>query len=463
MEIVKRECVYKNLGGDRKKKMKTKNKILAVGEIAIVLCSMFLVALPAIAATQTMQTITTASEDDFVLGIYGNANEDDTIDMRDLTYVKLIFFGKKPETELADAKYDGKLNPLDFIQIKLIIVGKEKELTIVDSADRIVTVNKPIERLVVTWRGQLEMVRSLKLEKDRIAGVESLMQADDYKIYFAEHQDRPSVGMCWWPDGEAILSLNPDAVFLITSPGYAPPALEVVADAVESAGIPVIRVYGGLEYGGEYGESVVEEVKKFGYIFSKQAEAKEFLDFYEGCQNLIKEKVERIPEEDKTKVYYETRRYATYEERGVQIARAGGKSIFEGLTGDVDPEAVVTRKPDIIIIVRKFGGVGTDDTAECKEIREELMSRPELQNVRAVKTGRVYVLSNYLTGSYGQSGLRSFIQDAYLAKWFHPDLFEDLDPKAIHQEYITRFQGLDIDLDEKGVFVYHPEEHPDGH
>ncbi len=41
-----------------------------------------------------------------------------------------------------------------------------------------------------------------------------------------------------------------------------------------------------------------------------------------------------------------------------------------------------------------------------------------------------------------------------MAKWFYPDLFEDLDPQAIHQEYLTRFQGLDYDLDEYGVFVY---------
>ncbi|MCK4733444.1 MAG: hypothetical protein KAT65_13410, partial [Methanophagales archaeon] len=58
-------------------------KTLTMLEIAIVLCSVFLVAIPAIAAEQTTQnvnanTITTASEDDFVLGIYGNANEDDT-------------------------------------------------------------------------------------------------------------------------------------------------------------------------------------------------------------------------------------------------------------------------------------------------------------------------------------------------------------------------------------------------
>jgi iron complex transport system substrate-binding protein len=114
--------------------------------IAIVLCSVFLVALPTIAA-----------EDDFVLGIYGNANEDDTIDMRDLTYVKLIFFGKRPETEFADAKYDGELNPLDFVQIKRIIVGKENELTFIDSAGRVLTVEKPVERIVVASCGRYSL------------------------------------------------------------------------------------------------------------------------------------------------------------------------------------------------------------------------------------------------------------------------------------------------------------------
>jgi hypothetical protein len=105
--------------------MKPKNKMIALLEIAVVLCSLFLVSVPAITAASAIY-------EPGPLDVYGNANEDDTIDMRDLTYVKLIFFGKKPETELADAKYDGKINPLDFIQIKLIIVGKERELTYID-------------------------------------------------------------------------------------------------------------------------------------------------------------------------------------------------------------------------------------------------------------------------------------------------------------------------------------------
>ncbi|MCK4735017.1 MAG: hypothetical protein KAT65_21370, partial [Methanophagales archaeon] len=58
-----------NLGGE-KEKMKTKNKRIALVEIVIVLCSLFLVALPVIAAEQIQEmqkisasTITTASED----------------------------------------------------------------------------------------------------------------------------------------------------------------------------------------------------------------------------------------------------------------------------------------------------------------------------------------------------------------------------------------------------------------
>ena len=155
-----------------------KNKMIVLVQIAIVLCSLFLVVIPAIAAdqNQAMQKTgasvitTTASEDDYVLGIYGNANEDDTIDMGDVVYTKLAIFGKKPKTELCDAKYDGRINVLDVIQTKLIILGKEKEITIVDSADRIVTVKKPVERIIVRWSYGAEAVQLLGAN-DKIVGV----------------------------------------------------------------------------------------------------------------------------------------------------------------------------------------------------------------------------------------------------------------------------------------------------
>ena len=400
---------------------------------------------------------------DYTLEIFGNANEDDTINMQDVTYTELIILEYRDRTELADAKYDGDIDILDMTQIALIILEREKELTMIDFADNVVTVKKPIERIVVTWRGQLEIPRSLKIEPDRVVGVESWIQQGDYKLFFAEYQDKPAIGSVWTPDGEAIMMLNPDIVFLIAFPGMrGSPTVDVVADALEAAGITVFRVYGGV-----YGERIVEEAEKLGYIFDKRSEAEEFIDWYDGVVNSIEDTVESIPEDDRPTVYYESSRYATTSERSSHIAKTGGKDIFEEKSGDIDPEEVATQNPDIIVILipmmSETGGMGTDDTAGFEEIRDELMSRIELQEVPAVRTGKVYVLSNFLTGSGPQGGCRSFVQDAYMAKWFNPTFFEDLDPQAIHQEYLTEFQGLDYDLDEHGVYVYHPEEHPDGH
>ena len=440
--------------------MKAKNKMIALVQIAVVLCSLFLVAIPAIAAqeqNQAMRTagvseVTTASEDDYVLGIYGNANEDDTIDMGDVVYTKLAIFGKKPKTELCDAKYDGRINVLDVIQTKLIILGKEKEITIIDSLDRIVTVKKPIKRAVVAYYTTLETLRAIKVPREIIVGVPSYPNVADWETYFAEYKDKPGLGDMWNPDCEAILNLDPDVVFLTSSARFG--SVGHTSDVLESAGIAVLRF-------SHSGDGTGETITKLGYIIDKEEEAEEFSNWHEGVVNLVKERVEKIPEEDKPKVYYESQHiWNGFREELARVGLAGGKNIHPA--GQViDPEAVIKEDPDIIVKVA-WGDdltgyhLDAEDTTAIEKIREEVMSRPELQNVGAVKTGRVYVISIYLMcgRTSGHGGVRSIAQIVYNAKWFHPDLFKDVDPKAIHQEYLTRFQGLDFDLDKKGVFAY---------
>jgi iron complex transport system substrate-binding protein len=434
--------------------MKTKNKTMALVEIAIVLCSLFLVALPAIAAEHTAQevsanTITTASEDDFVLDVYGNANEDDTVDMRDLTYVKLIFFGKKTETELADAKYDGKINPLDFIQIKLIIVGKEKELTLVDTADRIVTVKKPIERIVSLNLGVSEVLRSLKA-KDRIVGVDCYTKEET--VFFPELSELPSIGGPGGghpePDYEKILELDPD-IAITYGVGWGATPIE---DILEPAGITVVRLdfYKPM--------TMVEEIEKLGYILDTRNEAGEFIDFYEEYLNSIKEKTEDLSEEDKKEVYYEINwdYYTINKDSGMHrmIEIAGGINIGADLSAEfveISPEWIIREDPDIIIRdeYKVANGYEVDDPTEMKEERDAILSRTELTTVTAIKDERVYMVSCTMI----ESG-RHFIAIGYLAKWFHPVLFDDLDPRAIHQEYLDRFQELDFDVYEHGVFVF---------
>ena len=49
------------------------------------------------------------------------------------------------------------------------------------------------------------------------------------------------------------------------------------------------------------------------------------------------------------------------------------------------------------------------------------------------------------------------METIYLAKLLHPELFEDMDPQAMHQEYVDRFLGIDVSV-ESANFLYPPSE-----
>ena len=115
----------------------------------------------------------------------------------------------------------------------------------------------------------------------------------------------------------------------------------------------------------------------------------------------------------------------------------------------VDPEWVLEQNPDIIIVYAwGESSFSAENAMKMKAAVEEIMNRPELANVNAVKNGNVYAVAHIAS-----SGLQGVIWAGYCAKWFHPDLFEDLDTEAIHQEYIDRFLRIDYDV-KGGTFVY---------
>ena len=430
--------------------MNAKNKTLAIVQIAVVLCSLFLVALPTIAADQETQkastnTITTASEDDYVLEIYGNANEDDTIDMGDVVYTKLAIFGKKPKTELCDAKYDGRINVLDVIQTKLIILGKEKELTYIDCWDRIMTVKKPVKSVVSLNPCSSEALKAIGA-KDMVVGVSTLFDKD---VFYPELSKLPYIGSQSNPDIEVILGLNPDLIIKGTTGRV--PELEKLEPKITLVCLELSKP-----------DQLARSCQKLGYILDKRTEAKEFIDWYEIYRKMIRTRTEGLSEDEKTRVF------TCYNYRGVDTAygkdshgdtvckAAGGVNIAGELpSGKVDPEWVMVQNPDVIVLKvvssEVPSGYTEDDPTSMKMKWDQVMSRPAWANIKAVKNERVYLFPWCMYG-----GPHSIISTAYCAKWFYPKLFEDLDPQAIHQEYLDRFQQLDYELDEHGVFAYPP-------
>jgi iron complex transport system substrate-binding protein len=319
---------------------------------------------------------------------------------------------------------------------------------IVDSAGKEVTVYKPLKKIVIFNSETVEVFRSLKAE-DKIIGVGKYTQED--AAYFPELSKLPGVGSVWTPDLEAVLDLHPDAVFVYGT--FMNSSVDEIQETLESAdpNLVVVRVDCFVP------ESYRAEVEMLGAVLEREKEASEFLEFYDECLSPIETAVSGFGEDDKPAIYLESWvDYRTATQGAAwhdKLVMAGGENIFGDLAisyTDVDPESIIERKPEIVIKLcgaggLNFGGYNEDDTSEMAALRDEIAARPGWDAIEAVKNDQVYVLSNDILG-----GSQHFIGVAYLAKLFHPDLFIDLDPVAIHREYLTRFQGLDL----QGVYIY---------
>ena len=394
-----------------------------------------------------------AAASDYTLDIFGNANMDDTIDEDDIAYVEGIIKGTIERTKLADANHDGDVNEDDITQIELIISGEEKALTIIDSADRIVTVKMPVERIIPLHMRHAGAVCVLGAE-DEIVGVDTTV-VDRVRL-FPELSKLSSIGTVREPDVEQIIVLDPDLIITFTNA----PLSDILEDNLPDR-ISVVR------FDLSRAEDMREEMNKLGYILGSGRAAEEYLEWYDHYMETVKERVSEIPEEDRVKVLME-REKTSGEEPSVRWAYAtdtgytdlcdvaGGINIARDQMdyhGDIESEWVISQNPDVIIGLSYKGGYKKDDVTPLIEYREAIMSLPGFENVEAVKTGNVHIIS----GDFS-IGPQLAIGTVTGAKWLYPDRFEDLNPQAIHKEFLREFMHVDYDLDQHGVFVYPPME-----
>lgn len=388
---------------------------------------------------------------DFVLNLYGNANMDDTIDSKDIEYVKAVFEGKETPTEFSDANNDGKVDENDVAQIEQIIDGKEKVLILIDSANRTVALKTPIERVVIARKGAEEF--TILMAKDKIVGI-----GDDAKLNNPDIVKKTGVDMIQSVgnfnsgslDYETIISLKPDLV-IATSPALK----KGLADKIPE-NIPVVALDSEVDIDLA---SQDEIIKKLGYIVNEPKKADELINWRNKYKNILGDEIGKLDQDTLPTYYVETYdKYVTYlsdKYDSKAISGCGGRNIVDGSKfpknelqdGEVtiDPEWLIDQDPDYIFIREDTNAAGFNWTEEdAKTELETLIDRPGWENLKAVKNGHVYLYSKCFVRS------RSEIGKVYFAKWMHPDLFKDLNPDAIHAEYWKEF----LDLDLNGLWVY---------
>jgi iron complex transport system substrate-binding protein len=305
---------------------------------------------------------------------------------------------------------------------------------IVDATGAQVNVTLPVERIVSLNPGLTEIICALDCE-DRIVG------RDEKSVFPASVSEKPVVAQnSYDPNLEVLLEMEPDVVFADSMLSYNTEALQKLA----TAGLPVV-----IEE-----PSNVSRVKivtsNFGLILGKEEQAEEINDYISSYESLVNERVKDLTSSEKPSVYIEWyQTWQTFTEGSAAneiIVNAGGVNIAAEITTTapvLSPEYVVENNPGII--VRMISGDLIGNATGFEATYSELVNRAGLGEVTAVKEGKVYVYDPIIL-----EGIRYPVGLLYWAKWFHPSLFEDIDPAAVHAELIQQFFGVTLE----GVHTY---------
>ncbi|HJH31116.1 MAG TPA: hypothetical protein C5S50_02770 [Methanosarcinaceae archaeon] len=390
-------------------------------------------------------TLPVSASDD-VLDIFGNANGDDTIGAEDVEYTERIVLGLDDKTKFADAKYDNEIDILDVTQIELIVLGKENELTFIDAAENTATVKMPIERMVILNTDFAEAIAVID-ERDKVVGVTHSMIENNR--FFPQLSTVTDVGGWSAPDIETILSCDPDTVCV-----YAKwPGAEKLDDKLPG-NMNIVR----LDF--YKAETLRIEMIKLGYLLDKRERTGEYITWHDRYVDAINKKISEIQDNEKVRVFIDSGGGKTFGRKAYSTGTgmhdlcvlAGGVNIAEGYVenyADVETEWILTQDPDVIAGLSYKGGYETNNNTLMKAHYNEILSLPGFEHVAASQNDRVHIISNaFAFAPHYPAAL------ATMAKWFYPETFDDLNPEAIHQEYIDTFIGIGFNVSEEGVFDY---------
>ena len=346
-------------------------------------------------------------------------------------------------------------------------------ITVVDIAGRSVTVKKGVKRVIL---GEGRMMYSVGiLDKEapfqRVIGWKDDMikyDPDAFRKYQALFPDAvakiENFGSPYAGDFSIEKAISMDADLVLLNVGNLFKAQETgVLDKLEKAGIPVLFI----DFRIRPLQNTVPSLLMMGRVFDKQDVAQEFVDFYTQQIRRVTNVVSGYANEDRPLVFIEnaagwkpdfccnTYGGANY---GKFVDEAGGQNWgttkFPGFKSQVSFEAVLAADPDVIF------GTGANWAEAKPEVQAVLLgyeateadvhariaalaARPGWNTLRAVKEKNFHsIYHQFYNGPYHLVAIQQ------LAKWFHPEDFEDLDPKATFVEMHDRF----LAIDHSGIF-----------
>ncbi len=292
-------------------------------------------------------------------------------------------------------------------------------------------------RIVVLNGDALEVVRGLGA-MDQVVGVSETLAAESE--FWPELAKVPVVGRWNEPSLERIAELKPDRVLCYRrTPG---PELEKTLARI---GIGVIRldVYRP--------STMVAEIRELGKLLGRASEAERLVEWWQKRLADIQARVPRGSTLPKVLIegYGRFRTASAGTGMHEMVELAGGQNLAAALPAaypEINPEWVLDAAPDVIVKTASVRHAYAAKSADVlRPTHADLLGRTGWGSLPAIKNGRAYVLAPDIG-----PGPRAIVGIIYLAKWLNPKATTDLDPEAIHREYLRRFQQQPL----HGHFVF---------
>jgi iron complex transport system substrate-binding protein len=257
---------------------------------------------------------------------------------------------------------------------------------------------------------------------------------------------------------EAVIAAKPDIVVLSRYDAFrwASPTSNRALQQLASAGIPVAIV----DFYLDPIANTETSLRLLGRILGREAQAEAFISLYKSRMDTIRTRIARAgPDTRSPSVFVHA--FAARQD----CCWTSGPGVGDGLTrisgghsigadvlttpiGQMSLEYVLTRNPDIYVATGGQDVVPGSKFVLGRGITEEearsglqaLAARADLSALGAIRNGRTYGIWQ----NFAHTPLH-VVQGEVFAKWFHPDLFRDLDPRQTLERINRDFLAVPLE------------------
>lgn len=345
--------------------------------------------------------------------------------------------------------------------------GKDNQptRTVVDAIGREVKVPQKVNRILMGGQKMLYTTAILNKENptDKIvAWPEDLKENDKatldrYAQQFPQVKDIATTGEIYnnTMSLEQALESRPD-VFVVNAGVFDAAKDAGLIDGLEKAGVPTVTV----DYFVDPVKNTVPSIRMMGQLMGREKEAEKFIDYYQKKVNMVTGRLEKAKAKPTSTFLWRAPGYfdccSTFAKSNLAqiVELAGGENIGNNMInakqGQVSPEALAAKNPDVIIATGAdwdqgktpvkpgaYVPLGYNEAPEkaAEDLRKVVEKQPAVRETDAVKNKRTFATWHHFYDSP-----YNFLAVEMFAKAMHPDLFQDVDPakevRELHEQFL---------------------------